>query len=111
MLDLKHKISYKVSFFNNWRSFEKARHKNEKALSNSALQMGNSIDISAICKKFLMPSSFLKGNSIGQILFDNLVEAKLITWLIAISASDFNFVMPQLFPLNCASKSYFILLT
>ena len=57
MSDLKRKISSKVSFFNNWRSFEKARHKNEKTLFDSALQMGNPIDISAICKKFLMPSS------------------------------------------------------
>ena len=79
-----------------------------KRLSDSALQMGNAIDISATCKKFLMPSSCLRENSIGQVLFDDLVEAKLITWLNAISASDFNFVMPQLFPLNCTSKTYFI---
>ena len=111
MSDLKRKISSKVSFFNNWRSFEKARHKNEKTLSDSALQMGNAIDISATCKKFLMLSSCSRENSIGQVLFDDLVKAKLITWLNAISASDFDFVMPQLFPLNCTSKTSFILLT
>ena len=98
MSDLKHKISSKVSFFNNRHSFEKACHKNEKTLSSSILQMGNTIDISATCKKFLMPSSCLRENSIGQVLFDDLVEAKLTTWLNVISASNFNFVIPQLFP-------------
>ena len=111
MLDLKRKISSKVLFFNSWHSFEKACHKNEKTLSDSALQMGKAIDISATCKKFLMPISCLRENSIGQVLFDDFVKAKLITWLNAISASDFNFVMPQLFPLNCTSKTSFILLT
>ena len=98
MSDLKHKISSKVLFFNNRHSFEKACHKNGKTLSSSALQMGNTIDISATCKKFLMPSSCLRENSIGQVLFDDLVEAKLTTWLNVISASNFNFVIPQLFP-------------
>ena len=111
MSDLKRKISSKVSFFNNWHSFEKACHKNGKTLPDSTLKMDNAIHILATCKKFLMPSSCLRENSIGQVLFDDLVETKLITWLNTISASDFNFVMPQLLPANCTSKTYFILLT
>ena len=43
--------------------------------------MGNAIDILVICKNFLMPSSCLRENNIGQVLVEDFVDGKLVTWL------------------------------
>ena len=108
MSDHKYKISSRVSFFEDCRSFEKACHKKEKTSSDLALHIGKAIEILAMCKIFLIPSSCLRKNNIGQVLLDGLFDAKFFTWLNIISALDFNFAISHSFLRSCTSNFYFI---
>lgn len=102
------KISLRVSFFKDCQSFETAHHKKEKTYSDSALHICKAIEISAMCKIFLIPSSCLRENNIDQVLLNCLFDPKFFTWLNIISASDFNFGISHLFPRSCASNFSFI---
>lgn len=100
------KISSRVSFFKDCQSFEKIHHKKEKTYSDSALHICRTIEISATCKIFLIPSSCLRENNID--LLNCLFDPKFFTWLNIVSASDFNFGTSHLLPRSCTSNFSFI---
>ena len=108
MSDQKRNISSRVSFFKDCQSFEKAHHKKEKTRSDLVLHIGKVIEISAMCKIFLIPSSCLRENNIDQVLLDGIFDQKFFTWLNIISASDFNFAISHPFPRSCTSNFSFI---
>ena len=108
MSDRKCKISSRVSFLKDCQSFQKAPHKKEKTYSDLVLDIGKVIEILAVCKIFLISSSCLRENNIGQVLLDGLFDPKFFTWLNIISASDFNFAISHLFLRSCTSNLSFI---
>lgn len=68
------------------------------------------IDVLATYRIFVIPCSCFSEYNTGQVLIDDLADAKFLIWLNMISASDFNFVMSHPFPRNSNLNFSFIFL-